>query len=354
MGSALSRVTSYWCLIAAFTSACSEQVVMSLEPDDGRTLSAGQQIPSLEGFPQSDARHHEQIVFEGQTRCLTAAALKDAKIVVVRVEKGGQAIPRILVGPEDYYAASLVMLKGKLTQSNPSIIVLIAQSGVVWDFSRVSRSGLRGVVLLGGAQAISNLPLDVPSVFVNSPAKERACNISRPSSGSVVDDIQRAFDLPVRQVLWKDQPLGISLDDLPYDVVDDGTVRIDNVRTAGRLIATDISPKALGLAELQRNGSIRAATDDDIAKWVRAASIRSGQRRLDFESFDSSFLHYQKSYVALKDFTVPPGLYGGHSVAIFVPDGVQAPTDLGSHTTFYFMKDGSCRGAGAHRCYEAQ
>lgn len=320
-------------------------------PQIDQIMAVGQQIPALDGFATSEQRDSDAIIYEGRTRCLPASVMKNAGITLIRVARGGQSIPGLLVGPEDYHVASVVSLKGNVTRANPQLVVLISQSGVVWDFSRVSNAGLRGVVILGGIQAVSNLSGDVPIVFVDTPAKEKACNITRTRSASLVDEVQTAFGLPVQQVLWKEEPFGISLDNVDYDVVGDGTVRLNNIRTAGRFIATDVEPRALGMAALQRSGAVRIATDDDVNEWRRAARDRRNQKGAVQAPVHPHLIGPKPSYVALQEVTLPPGQHGENAVNVFIPVGVPAPIDLGSQNTYYYMKDGSCRGARASGCY---
>ncbi|MDD2685053.1 MAG: DUF2339 domain-containing protein [Gallionella sp.] len=83
-----------------------------------------------------------------------------------------------------------------------------------------------------------------------------------------------------------------------------------------------------GIEEALRSGTIRRATQRDVVEWevnhypnnTRTSSARNPSYLLN-------------SYVVLKEFTYPAGLYGANSAIFFIPRGVPKPTGNPGHST---------------------
>jgi hypothetical protein len=64
-------------------------------------------------------------------------------------------------------------------------------------------------------------------------------------------------------------------------------------------------------------------------------------------------MHVGRTFVVLKPLMLPDGMYGAHSAAFIIPQGVPAPTGPAGHNEFYRMdgtkEDPFTRAFGADR-----
>jgi len=132
---------------------------------------------------------------------------------------------------------------------------------------------------------------------------------------------------------------GIELVNSPE--ISPGSFRDDNAPLAG----------PAGLKEAVKNGLIRTATEADYHAWLKA--VRSNHTEPDVPPVEGENEHTNpwkflklNSYVVLKPFTMPAGLYGAHSVNFFVAKGVPLPAGEPGHSTIYDINSGKCLGVG--------
>ena len=107
-----------------------------------------------------------------------------------------------------------------------------------------------------------------------------------------------------------------------------------------------------------RAGLIRPATDADIDTWFAAVAAKAGQSdnppiagQHKPTPSRSVMLTHRPSYVVLRAFTYPAGLYGAHSVSFFIPRGVPRPQGQPGHSSVYDFSTLQCR-MGAMLCPE--
>ena len=99
-----------------------------------------------------------------------------------------------------------------------------------------------------------------------------------------------------------------------------------------------------GLDDAIAKGSIRPATDADKDAWTRAVSAGSppiaGQNSTSLPR--ASRRPIFRSYVVLKEFTYPTGLYGADSVVYFIAKGVPRPKGNPGHSRIYDFNTLQC------------
>lgn len=105
-----------------------------------------------------------------------------------------------------------------------------------------------------------------------------------------------------------------------------------------------------GVADAVRKGLLRPATAKDMKDWadaVRAATtpdpdlppVEGGTKRAERQSAPYN------TYVVLKAFTFPSGLYGGNSATFIIPKGVPYPQGNPGHSAVYDFNTLKCKGA---------
>lgn len=98
-----------------------------------------------------------------------------------------------------------------------------------------------------------------------------------------------------------------------------------------------------GLEQLVKDGLLRPATREDIESWVTKASERYARFNPDLRV--GHHMGTRSTYVVVKEVTLPDGLYGAHSKAFIIPEGIPFPGGPKCHNSFYLM-DGTAKGPG--------
>jgi hypothetical protein len=102
-----------------------------------------------------------------------------------------------------------------------------------------------------------------------------------------------------------------------------------------------LSGKA-ALVEAVRAGQLRPANGDDLSRW--AARWSAANRRGVPAVFQERSVQ-MSAYVIQKDFTIPDGLYGSHSVVFLLDTRVPYPRGNPGHSAILDLSTGSCMGA---------
>lgn len=102
-----------------------------------------------------------------------------------------------------------------------------------------------------------------------------------------------------------------------------------------------LSGKA-ALVEALRAGQLRPANGDDFSRW--AARWSAANRRGVPAVFQERSVQ-MTAYVIQKDFTIPDGLYGAHSVVFLLDTRVPYPRGNPGHSAILDLSTGSCMGA---------
>jgi hypothetical protein len=102
-----------------------------------------------------------------------------------------------------------------------------------------------------------------------------------------------------------------------------------------------LSGKA-ALVEAVRAGQLRPANGDDLSRW--AARWSAANRRGVPAVFQERSVQ-MTAYVIQRDFTIPDGLYGAHSVVFLLDTRVPYPRGNPGHSAILDLSTGSCMGA---------
>jgi uncharacterized protein YecT (DUF1311 family) len=227
------------------------------------------------------------------------------------------------------------------------VVVLMAYDPVVWQLKRTRKSRIAAVIVGGyHAQAVLGIERSVPLLF--------ATHQGRKDCGQYFHAYEAGKDLLQANTAIQNLT-GRQIDQL-WSSHKGSRVHI-GTQPAGDMplvSSTDYKPEDYtslprfpsgqkGIDRLVELGLLRRATPQDLDAWVEKASAQ-------YKRFNPSLavrrpMAPQGEYVVLGKITYPTGLYGGHSVAFFIPPGVPLPDGTPGHSAVYYMEDGTCRGA---------
>jgi hypothetical protein len=108
-----------------------------------------------------------------------------------------------------------------------------------------------------------------------------------------------------------------------------------------RPASSALSGKA-ALVEALRAGQLRPANGDDFSRW--AARWSAANRRSVPATFQERSVQ-MTAYVIQRDFTIPDGLYGAHSVVFLLDTRVPYPRGNPGHSAILDLSTGSCMGS---------
>jgi hypothetical protein len=230
----------------------------------------------------------------------------------------------------------------------PVVLMLGAYQPSVWNVRWTPGTRILAALVSGyHRQVVAGLPDSVPRListfenkgpcgyfYVGEDGLERINPLARQLFGRPADLVYKAN----RGKVVVGEPIGAgvvmltSTDVRPDSFVDRGAP------LAGRA----------GVEEAVRRGTLRPATQADIDAW-KATALRMrpakdvppivGETRPGIAMPTSG-----ETYVILRQFAIPAGLHGGHSVCFILPKGVPAPTgDLG-HSALFNLANGRCEG----------
>ncbi len=235
-------------------------------------------------------------------------------------------------------------------------LVLSAYDPVIWVIDPVAHEQIRGVLVLGyHSQAIANLPPDTPWKITTYTDRRNANGASAAcqtygyayEGGRQLDDLDRKVEAVTGRRIDSFAG-GYGATAFPASAVRPHPA-IADVPTALTAVAKlDIPSGQPGIDELVRRGILRAATAQDIDAWLQQATKNSPTGHL--APVPRSEIRTHKLYVAMKDFRVPAGLYGAHSISVLITEGVNRVTDDGSHNEYFDMASGSACRVDTRRC----
>lgn len=230
----------------------------------------------------------------------------------------------------------------------PVVIMLGAYEPTVWNIRWTADTKIIAVFASGyHRQAIAGLDKSVPTL------------ISTHDNGGPCG----SYHVDADKVDWLN-PLSRRLFGRAVDMVylaKHGAVAIGQTVPASQLVTSSQTPPEsyfdklqplsgiAGLDEAVRNGYIRQATRQDAETWLAAVKNTAAHKRDtppiaggDNPRTGLPILH--NTYVILKPFTLPSGLYGANSATFFIPKGVPNPTGELGHSTIYDLNTLRCRG----------
>jgi hypothetical protein len=226
--------------------------------------------------------------------------------------------------------------------------MLGAHDPTIWNVSSSSKTRIAAVLAIGqNRQAVAGLDEGTPMLIsfnrANSP-----CSIKFP----IYSDLSK--------------PSGLAKHVFGYDV--DAVFPVTNAKVViGKplesqtllLQSEGVTPKSFydkdapiagpkGVEYAQSQGILRQATAADFRAWYKAKQQLPPDHLLPPAPGRAYSYHDAQPmlgvYVVLKPFHFPAGLYGGHSAAFIIPEGVPKPTGDPGHSRVYDFNTLECRG----------
>jgi len=248
----------------------------------------------------------------------------------------------------------------------PVVLMLGAYEPTIWNIRWTSATRILAVLVSGyHRQAVAGLHASVP--ILNSSSDNKG-----PCSYFYVSEKE----------LEKLNPIARQLFGRPVDLVyfaKRGDIMIgEPVSSNVKLVTSSANPPEsfydktaplagqAGLLDALQKGLLRKATEADADAWVRALMAKAPKRdepsisgqgprkpprptvnatACTFSTVKSNSCKQENhSYVVLKQFTYPAGLYGAHSVTFFILKGVPKPKGNPGHSTVYDFGSIKCDG----------
>jgi hypothetical protein len=230
----------------------------------------------------------------------------------------------------------------------PVVLMLGAYQPSVWNIRWTPGTRILAALVSGyHRQVVAGLPDTVPRListfdnkgpcgyfYVGEDGLERINPMARQLFGRPADRIYKAS----RGKVVVGEPIGAGVVMLTSPDIRPDSFADPTAPLAGRA----------GVDEAVRRGTLRPATQADIDAW-KATALRMrpardvppivGETRPGIAMPTSG-----ETYVILRQFAIPAGLHGGHSVCFILPKGVPTPTgDLG-HSALFDLATGKCEG----------
>jgi hypothetical protein len=230
--------------------------------------------------------------------------------------------------------------------SKPVVLMLGAYDPTIWNIGWAKGATILAVLASGyHRQVIAGLPKGTPtlvSTFVN----RGACGyfyIQEERMSSLNSLSQRLFGRNVEMVYLAKQ----------------GTAIVGNAPLNGLITSTETPPESFfnpdaplsgpaGLAQAVTKGFLRKATPIDISAWeeaLRQANPNPDVPPISGERSGRSTPALHDTYVVLKPFQYPEGLYGGNSASFMILRGVPPPQGNPGHSAVYDLNSLTCQGA---------
>ncbi len=229
------------------------------------------------------------------------------------------------------------------------VLLLGAYNPTIWNVGITSGTKISAVILTGyHRQVLAGLPKNVPTM------------VSTYDNGGKCGYFHGGADTGMEAArLLSQKALGRRLNGLVNFEGDSLTIG-DFVLDPKQLVrSTDISPESYfdrtapkageaGIRALVEQGVLRAAKNSDIKAWLKAHRKKRALSAAKHRSEDiPAPENFHSTYVIMKNFTYPSGLYGAHSVNFILPAGVPKPSGNPGHCGLYKIEDGSCTGGSA-------
>jgi len=104
-----------------------------------------------------------------------------------------------------------------------------------------------------------------------------------------------------------------------------------------------------GLQQALKAGLLRRATDSDRRRWIQLRARMTSKKPNEgikdpFRRGDQPLIAPEASYVIIKPFNIPKGLYGGNLAVFYLEKGVPYPTGNLGHSLLYDFNTMQCHG----------
>lgn len=234
--------------------------------------------------------------------------------------------------------------------NKPVVLLLGAYEPMVWNINWTPRSRIVAVLASGrNRQAVSGLPKGIPlltSQFSKKPGPCKPFYVVAPTSNDHEKNKNKDEINKLATEVFGRSVSHISLPNKDGSVIlgEPIPAGVDTVTSSDTMPDSFFNPKAplagkAGLDDGVKKGLLRKATAQDAAAW------KEGKSPLVASTGDKpSSQERGNSYVVLKPFKFPGGLFGAYAAEFFVPKGVPAPEGERGHSTVYDFGTMRCVG----------
>jgi hypothetical protein len=242
--------------------------------------------------------------------------------------------------------------------NRPVVLMLGAHEPTVWNIEWTPGARILAVLASGSyGDAVSGLPKSTPVLLgwnYSKNKKVRACVPFYVESPKRIDKIREINKL-------SEDVFGRAAD---YIVHFDKNCKIhigEPLSIGGKTITSPdtppesfFNPKAplagkAGLIDAVAKGLLRKATKQDLKAWKKGESPGNSNASDESDNMELSTSYPWTSYVVLKPFVFPRGLYGPDAAIFYVPKGVPLPEGERGHSTIYDLNSMSCIGPMCNR-----
>jgi hypothetical protein len=234
----------------------------------------------------------------------------------------------------------------------PVVLMLGAHEPTIWHIEWTPGTRILAVLASGTyGDAVSGLPKSTPVLLgwnYSKNKKVRACVPFYVEAPKRIDRIREVnklsvdvFGRPVNDIVYFDKNGKIHMGE-PLPI---GGKTITSPDTPPESFFDPKAPLAgkAALIDAETKGLLRKATKQDIEAWKKGKSPSNNNARDksdDWEPRNSPWT----SYVVLKPFVFPKGLYGSNAAIFYVPKRVPLPEGEWGNSTIYDFNTMSCMG----------
>lgn len=226
--------------------------------------------------------------------------------------------------------------------AKPVVLMLGAYEPTIWNIGWTPNTNIVAVFASGyHRQALAGLKESVP-YLISTYDNKGMCG-----SGHITPENPAAFDALARKLF--NRPVETVFPTSNGVVVIGSPIKPNTqlLTSSSKTIESLIDKSAplagpAGLKDAVAKGFLRTAVQDDIQAWIDAITARNETK--PSEIFTKKFNLPSNSYVVLKPFTFPAGLYGGNSANFFIPKGAAIPTGNPGHCTIFDFNMLTCTG----------
>ena len=234
-----------------------------------------------------------------------------------------------------------------VNNKTPVVLMLGAYEPTIWNISWTEGTLIKAV-LLGGyhKHVIMGVGDNTPVLLSTAEQSKSKCGyfyVDDDRLGSLNPIAEKVFGYRVSKVFYADKGRVVVGEKLAKDAK---TYRAGNAKPED--FRSRIASGLPALEQAVHNRLLRKATLADAQSWVEAAQKLPPPKHLPpVEGRNTPMVKrplLMNAYVVQGPFTIPDGLYGGHSAVFFVPTGVPKPTGKLGHSTIYDMNTMTCMG----------
>jgi hypothetical protein len=270
----------------------------------------------------------------------------DFDVVVVSVSRGTTPLDVALDKSGREVAREEVVVG---VTPKPVVLVLTGNDPIVWNVGRTPGARIAGILAEGAyRQAVIGVPKTTPMSSYSSSDGPNACPYFRAERtkgseyGAVETRVRELFGRGISTYIDRKASGRF----LIGDAAGEASYSPDITLASVALPDTVLPGGKRGIDRLVKQKTIRPATDEDIAAWVKGAAQRLGQPVDGYRSRMAWRLYKDSVYVVLEAFELPDGLAGANARTFILPPGAARPAGPQGHNTFLTMDGFQCYGVG--------